>query len=231
VRRRAAAALAAALALAPGPAAAAVAPPPIVAKPVPFGVDRKAETAAYMQRHYGLGGWRLVRPRVVVQHVTASSSFASAWSTFAANAPDGELGERPGVCAHFVVDTDGTVYRLVPTGAVCRHTVGLNWTAIGVEHVGTTAAAVLANPRQLRASLRLTLWLAERHGIGLRDVIGHNESLRSRFHRERYAGWRCQTHGDWAPAEAAAYRRELRALARRLGVELGAGTAPRASRC
>ena len=59
---------------------------------------------------------------------------------------------------------------------------------------------MLANPRQMRASLALTLWLMDRYGIGVGDVIGHNESLTSRFHHERYAGWRCQTHGDWARA-------------------------------
>ena len=41
---------------------ALVAPKPlIVAKPIPFGAVRRAETAAYAQRHYGLNTWRLDR--------------------------------------------------------------------------------------------------------------------------------------------------------------------------
>ena len=60
---------------------------------------------------------------------------------------------------------------------MCRHTVGLNYTAIGIEHVGTSDAQILGNPRQLAASLRLTVWLMHRFGIQLRNVIGHNESL------------------------------------------------------
>ena len=48
------------------------------------------------------------------------------FNTFARNAPDLELGELPGVCSHFVIDRDGTIYRLVPTTIMCRHTVGLN---------------------------------------------------------------------------------------------------------
>ena len=36
-----------------------------------------------------------------------------AFNTFASNAPDVELHERPGVCAHFIVDTDGTIHQLV----------------------------------------------------------------------------------------------------------------------
>ena len=222
--------LAAALVLAP--AAGAVEPPPIMAKPIPFGAERKADTAAYMRRHYGLDGWRLRAPRVVVQHYTASTSLGSAWSTFAGNVPDAELHELPGTCAHFVIDTDGTIYRLVPLGVVCRHTVGLNWTAIGIEHVGTSAAEVLGNARQLRASLALTLWLMDRFGIALRDVIGHNESLTSPYRRERYPAWRCQTHGDWTAAEMDVYRRKLRAAAREHGVAAGAAAArPAASRC
>jgi beta-N-acetylhexosaminidase len=205
--------------------------PQIVWKPIPFGASRKGETAAYAQRHYGLDTWRLRRPRAIVEHYTASTTFSSAFNTFAADVPDAELHELPGTCAHFVVDVDGTIYQLVPLGVMCRHTVGLNHVAIGVEHVGTSAAGILANARQLRASLALTLWLASRYGIGLRDVIGHNESLASRYRRERYPAWRCQTHGDWTPAEMAVYRQKLRTLARSDGVALGRGSPPGATAC
>ena len=32
--------------------------------------------AAYAQRHYGLDTWRLVDPRVIVEHYTANESFS-----------------------------------------------------------------------------------------------------------------------------------------------------------
>jgi beta-N-acetylhexosaminidase len=220
------------LAVAVAPTAPAPAPKPeIVWKPIPFGPERRAETEAYQVRHYGLRRSTLVGPHVIVQHYTANQSFRATWNTFASNAPDAELGEKPGTCAHFVVDRDGAVYQLVRLPLVCRHAVGLNWTAIGIEHVGTSDRAILANPRQLRASLALTLWLAARHRIGLRDVIGHAETLRSPYRRERYAGWRCQTHGDWTPAAMNVYRSKLAALARVRRVPLAAGRAPRASPC
>src|SRR5262249_8840573 len=98
-------------------------------------------------------------------------------------------GELPGTCAHFVVDRDGTIYQLVRLPLACRHTVGLNWTAVGIELVGTSDAEILHNPAQLRASLALTLWLADRYRIGLGDVICHNESLTSIYHRERLRVW------------------------------------------
>jgi N-acetylmuramoyl-L-alanine amidase len=205
--------------------------PPIVQKPIPFPAARKAETAAYATRHYGLDTWRLVRPRVIVEHYTASESFASAWATFAADTPDPELHELPGTCAHFVIDRDGTIYQLVPLTVMCRHTVGLNYTAIGIEHVGTSDQEVLSNPRQLAASLALTVWLMAREHIELRDVIGHNESLTSPYHHELVAAWRCQTHGDWTHADMQVYRAKLAKLARRDGVPLGPSTKPRKSAC
>jgi N-acetylmuramoyl-L-alanine amidase len=205
--------------------------PPVVSKPIPFSAQRRAETARYAARHYGLHTWRLSHPHVIVEHYTASTTFSSAWSTFASDAPDVELHERPGTCAHFVIDRDGTIYQLVPLSTICRHTVGLNWTAIGIEHVGTSDASILSNPRQLRASLALTLWLMQRYKISLPNVIGHSESLTSRYHRERYAPWRCQTHADWQHADMVTYRRRLLSLARGEHVAVLRTGAPISSTC
>jgi beta-N-acetylhexosaminidase len=223
----------AAFVLAFGDAAAAAGPqrPPIVQKPIPFPASRKLETAAYAKRHYGLDTWRLVRPHVIVEHYTATDSFASVFATFAADTPDAELHELPGTCAHFVIDRDGTIYQLVPLTVMCRHTVGLNYTAIGIEHVATSDHEVLSNPRQLAASIALTVWLMATEHIELRNVIGHNESLTSPYHRELVAAWRCQTHGDWTHTDMQVFRAKLVALARRDGVRLGPPAKPRASGC
>ena len=179
-------ALIAVAALAPNPGSAAPPKPKIVWKPIPFPASRKAETASYSLRHYGSSSWRLRNPHVIVEHYTANGSLSATWNTFAADIPDPELHQLPGTCAHFVVDTDGTIYQLVPLGIRCRHTVGLNWTAIGIEHVGTSDASILDNPRQLQASLGLTVWLMSRFHISLGDVIGHAESLGSPYHHELY---------------------------------------------
>ena len=190
--------------------AKAVAPPRTVRKRIPFGDDRKRQMRAYARRHYGIDSFTLDRPRVIVEHYTASNSFSSAYNTFARNRPDSELGELPGVCAHYVIDRRGRIYDLVPTSIMCRHTVGLNYTAIGIEHVGTSDGGVLRNRRQIAASLRLTRHLQGRYGIRTGDVIGHNESLRSRFHRERVARLRNQTHGDFRRSSMRRYRRALK---------------------
>jgi beta-N-acetylhexosaminidase len=200
-------------------------------KPIPFSPARKAEMRAYAMRHYGIDRWRLERPRVIVEHLTVSDTFASAYNTFAPDVADSELHELPGICAHFVVDRDGTIYQLVSLTVMCRHTVGLNWTAIGIEHVGRSDAEILRNRRQMASSLALSAWLMQHYRIGLGDVIGHNESLTSRYHRERYRAWRCQTHGDWARGNMDVYRRRLRALALRLGVPAGGAVRHVRPRC
>src|SRR3954469_23027806 len=177
-----------------------VPPPAIVQSPIPFPAKRKREMRAYAQRHYGLNTFSLTNPKVIVEHYTANDSYSATWNTFAADAPDVELHELPGTCSHFVIDTDGTIHQLVPLSLMCRHTVGLNDTAIGIEHVGQTDADILGNKSQLRASLKLTRWLRCRYGIKADDVIGHNESLSSPYHHERVARLKTQTHGDMAPA-------------------------------
>ena len=44
---------------------------PIVQRPIPFGPQRRAEMAAYSKRHYGTAQWRLIAPKVIVEHYTA----------------------------------------------------------------------------------------------------------------------------------------------------------------
>jgi N-acetyl-anhydromuramyl-L-alanine amidase AmpD len=189
--------------------------PRIVWDPIPFGARRKAEMAAYVARHYGSfmrPTWRLIDPHVIVIHYTDSPDFQSTYNTFAADTPDGELHELPNTCAHFVIDAQGVIHQLVPLDIMCRHTVGLNWTAIGIEHVGYSDQQVLDDHRQIAASLHLVRWLRCRFHISIANVIGHNESLSSPYHREDVAALRTQTHGDFVHADMQIYRARLRAL-------------------
>jgi hypothetical protein len=193
--------------------------PPIVWRPIPYGDRRRRQMAAYSHRHYGPWSWRLDAPVAIVEHYTTGTTWQGAWNTFASNAQ--HLGEYPGTCAHFIVHTDGTIYQLVPLGVRCRHTIGLNQLSIGIEHVGRSDAEVLGNGAQMRASLRLTLWLLAKFGIEVRNVIGHGESLQSPLRFERYASWRCMTHSDMSRAAMITYRGRLRDRARAAGVPIG----------
>lgn len=183
--------------------------PPIHRELIPYGAHRRHEMAAYSRRHYGHATSRLVHPRVIVEHVAEAGSTQAVYNTFAPDHADPELHERPNVCSHFVVGSSGRIVQLVSLALMCRHTVGLNDVAIGIEHVGFSDRDVLDNPRELHASLRLTAWLRCRYGIALRNVIGHNESLSSPFHHERVRALRTQTHDDMRHASMVRYRRAL----------------------
>jgi len=186
--------------------------PAIVWDPIPFGAVREAQMAAYAERHYGLDTYRLIDPHVIVIHYTVTPDFQSTFNTFAPDTPDPELHELPNTCAHFVIDGAGVIHQLVPLGIMCRHTVGLNWTAIGIEHVGYSDRQVLDDARQMTASLELVRWLRCRFHIPIADVIGHNESLTSPYHHELVPSLRNQTHADWNHADMQVYRARLSAV-------------------
>jgi N-acetyl-anhydromuramyl-L-alanine amidase AmpD len=168
--------------------------------------------AGYSARHYGEREWRLSRPDVIVLHFTASSSYASAWNTFDSNAPN--LGEGPGVCAHYVIKQSGGIERLVPPSIRCRHTIGLNHRSIGIEMVQETGRGshwadqqILDRRPQARAALRLVRWLQGRYGIARRDVIGHAMANDHRYFKD-LEGWR-NDHSDWLKRDVREFRRRL----------------------
>jgi hypothetical protein len=194
------------------PPAVVVPKPHIIWDPIPFGPERKAQMVAYAQRHYGsfmTPTYKLVHPHVIVIHYTESPTFQSTYNTFAPDTPDSELHELPGTCAHFVIDKSGAIHQLVPLGIMCRHTVGLNWTAIGIEHVGSSDQEVLNDPAQIGASLHLVRWLRCHYHVAIRNVIGHNESLSSPYHREDVPSLRTQTHSDFNHGDMQIYRHRL----------------------
>jgi beta-N-acetylhexosaminidase len=162
--------------------------------------------AAYSLEHYGEDTYVLSHPKVIVEHFTETETALQAWNTFAPDVPDSEFHELPNTCAHFLVEPTGRIDQLVPLSIRCRHTTGLNWTAIGIENVGESDAQILSRPAQMRASLALTRWLQCRDGIALRNVIGHNESLSSPYHHDRVPAFQHQTHSDWSHADMTRYR-------------------------
>jgi len=195
-----------------GAAAALPAPPRIVKDLIPFGARRKQEMRAYAMRHYGIDSYRLTHPHLIVWHYTESATFQSVWNTFASDVPDVSFHELPQVCAHFVIDTNGTIYQLVPLDIMCRHVVGLNYTAIGIENVGFSDQQVMGDAAQFRAALELTRWLRCSEGIAVAGVIGHNESLSSRYYRELVPAFRGQTHLDFNRADMTIVRKRVAAL-------------------
>ena len=192
----------------------AIAPKPhIVWKPIPFGPQRKAEMAAYAKKHYGIHSWRL-HPKVIVEHYTAQRQLLRGVEHVRGEHARSRARRAARHCAHFIVDRNGRSTSSSALNVMCRHTVGLNYAAIGIEHVGHVRQG--DPPRQGAAPrvARLTAWLVDRFHIRIRNVIGHNESLSSPYHRELYKPWAHQTHADWKHADMRIYRAKLRALLR-----------------
>ena len=184
--------------------------PPITPQMITFSSARLAETSAYAKRHYGVATFHLI-PKLIVLHFTASGpgSEPGVHGLFQSNAPN--VGELPGVCAHFIVDQDGTIYQQAPLTIICRHAIGVNDHAIGIEMVQETGQSshwadqqILHRPAQIRSVLALVRWLQARYHIPNRDVIGHAMANASPFFHD-LEGWR-NDHTDWQPEDV----RELR---------------------
>jgi N-acetylmuramoyl-L-alanine amidase len=193
----------------PDASTAAAAKPEIHKMLIPYPQKRKREMAAYSKHHYGQYKWRLNNPKLIVEHYAAAGSISAIYNTFRTDQPDVEFHELPNVCSHFAVSAGGAIYKFVPISIRCRHVVGLNHVAVGIEHVGFSDQDILGRPAQLNASLQLTQWLRCRLGLPVDQVIGHNESLSSPFYTELDPRFQGQTHGDWNHADMQTYRKDL----------------------
>jgi len=169
--------------------------------------------AGYAYRHYGVRSFRL-HPKLIVLHFTDSGpgSYPGVHALFNANAPNG--GELPGVCAHYVVDQDGTIYQQVRLAIMCRHAIGVNDHAIGIEMIQQQGISshwadqqILHRRPQIRSVLALVRWLQGRFHIAQKNVIGHSMANDSPFFHDR-EGWR-NDHTDWQAQDVRELRRRL----------------------
>lgn len=194
-------------------APARISKPTIEADHIAYGDQRREQMAGYSRRHYGDQRWRLRDPDAIVLHFTGGPSYESAWSTFDSNAPN--LGESPGVCAHYVIKQSGTIAELVAPRIRCRHAIGLNHRSIGIEMVQETGPGaawadqqILDRRRQVGSALRLVRWLQARYSIATGDVIGHSMANDSPYFKD-LQGWR-NDHSDWLKPDVREFRQRLR---------------------
>lgn len=149
---------------------------------LPYDAERVQLTAAYLRAHRtgavpdDDAAAVVLEPRVIVLHWTAGATAESAWNTFAPARLHGRA-ELSGagavnVSAHYLVDRDGRIERLLPDDRVGRHVIGLNHVAIGIENVGDGARWPLTDA-QVEANAALVRQLAAQHPIT--HLIGHHE--------------------------------------------------------
>ncbi len=151
----------------------------IIDRPILFGPQRIVWTQHYIKRHYGLAVSTIrIVPKMIVVHYTAIPTLAASYRAFY---PETLPSYRRriadasplNVSAHYLVDRDGTIYRLMPDDWMARHVIGLNYHAIGIENVGSDDLT----PAQLDADTRLIRYLVDKYPT-IHYLIGHYEYLR-----------------------------------------------------
>ncbi|MEM9076272.1 MAG: peptidoglycan recognition family protein [Bacteroidota bacterium] len=150
----------------------------IVDKPIIFNEQRVKLTKEYLEQRYQLKQETpTIEPKMIVLHWTAIPTLERSFNAFVSPTlpnwrPDIKTVSGLNVSAHFLVDQNGTIYRLMPETTMARHVIGLNHCAIGVENVGGTEGKPLTK-RQLKANIWLVNYLASKYSIDY--VIGHHE--------------------------------------------------------
>lgn len=148
----------------------------IFEKPIIFNEEREKLSLEYLEKRHGIvQETATINPKMVVVHWTAVPTLESTFDVF----NPVHLGGRPelttasnlNVSAQFLVDRDGTIFRLLPDTTFARHTIGLNYMAIGIENIGGPDAPL--TKAQVKANANLIRYLHKRHGIEY--VIGHHE--------------------------------------------------------
>ncbi len=149
--------------------------PAIIDKPILWNAERERLIREYATLHYGKSETTII-PQAVVVHWTASGSFSSVYNHFFKVAmSDGTLN----VASHFVVDRDGTVYRLTSETALNRHIIGYNHIAIGIENVGGVSGKEDLTAAQLQSNIALIRYLKEKHPT-IRYCFGHYQQVKAR---------------------------------------------------
>jgi N-acetylmuramoyl-L-alanine amidase len=121
-----------------------------------------------------------IEPKVIVLHYTAGGTAEGTFQYFSGNHMEAARSQLAAagdvnVSSHFLVDRDGTIYRLMPETRMARHCIGLNHIAIGVENVGDDKKWPLTDA-QVEADARLVRYLAATFPIT--HLIGHSEAVK-----------------------------------------------------
>lgn len=144
----------------------------IIDKPVLLTEYRSKLALDYSQMHYGEQIHTII-PQAIVIHWTASDNWEGVYNYFYGEeaTTDREYGKL-NLTSHFLVDRDGTIYRLTPEKNLNRHAIGLNWCSIGIENVGGVGGREDLTEAQLKANTELVKYLKDRHS-SIKYLLGH----------------------------------------------------------
>ncbi|MBM1107104.1 N-acetylmuramoyl-L-alanine amidase [Aurantibacter crassamenti] len=150
----------------------------IIDKPVIFDDERVKLSLEYLKDHYDIHQEvPTIDPKMIVLHWTVIPTIEESFeffknATLSNTRDDISSAGSLNVSSQFMVDRDGSIYRLMPENYLARHVIGLNHCAIGVENIGGTEDLPLTEA-QLKSNIWLVKYLAKKYAIDY--VIGHYE--------------------------------------------------------
>ncbi|WP_057938776.1 N-acetylmuramoyl-L-alanine amidase [Algoriphagus resistens] len=148
----------------------------IIEKPITWNQEREELSVKYLKDHHDLEQrTATIDPKMVVVHWTAIENIEVTFDVFdpatLTGRDDLTGASNLNVSSQFLIDRDGTIFRLLPDTTFARHTIGLNYLAIGVENIGSDDMPL--TKEQLKANEELIRYLERKYAIDY--VIGHHE--------------------------------------------------------
>lgn len=145
--------------------------------PIVYNQERIKLSLEYLkERHNIIQSTPTIVPKIIVLHYVGGGTLKSSFNYF--NNIKIENGReynkkqsQLNVSAHYLVDRDGEIYQLLSDTLFARHTIGLNYCAIGVENIGSKDKPL--TEKQIIANAKLVRYLKSMYPIEY--VIGHSE--------------------------------------------------------
>jgi len=154
-----------------------IAPIIIKEKLINYSAERIKLSLEYLKERHGIiQSVPNIQPKIIVLHYTAGGTINSIFSyfnnTLIENSREfNSKQSRLNVSAHYLVDRNGDIYHLVEDTLFARHTIGLNYCAIGIENIGSKENP-LTN-MQVKSNVKLINYLCYKYKIEY--LIGHSE--------------------------------------------------------
>ncbi len=152
----------------------------IIDRPIIFNEERIKLSQEYILHHYGLDVTNIqIEPHIIVIHWTAINGFEASFNRFfshrlSSDRTDIQKASALNVSAHFLIDREGRIYRLMPETFMARHIIGLNYSSIGIENVGGKGNKDDLTSAQLASNLKLIKYLQNKYKT-IEYLIGHDE--------------------------------------------------------
>ncbi|PIF43587.1 N-acetylmuramoyl-L-alanine amidase [Chryseobacterium sp. 52] len=148
-----------------------------VNKPIDYSPERVRLSLDYLKSHYNIvQNSPAISPKIIVLHYTAGGTVETNYKYF--NKTHLESARNVlkkqstlNVSSQFIVDRDGTIYQLMEPNMFARHTIGLNYCAIGIENIGSKNQPL--TEKQSLSNAQLIRHLTKKYNIEY--LIGHSE--------------------------------------------------------